>query len=433
MLQFILKRTLYGLLVLFGVVSVVFFIFNIKPGDPARMLSDQRANEETLAAIRTDLGLDRPLMERYVLYLNDLSPVSLHNTAQEGSAIFLDPEKYSVLFSIPMGGKALAVKAPYLRRSYQNQRKVTDIILNAFPATFILATVAMGAAILIGLMLGIFSAVLKGGSFDRSVLVVSVLGMAGPSFFMAVIIAWIGGYVWYEETAIPLVPFYFMAAGLLFHFLWGLLKKDNASVLGGKFTFAFKCLGAGVLYWVGAGALNWYFNGAFMPLVDQYAHLPGTGLNMFGSMTDIDPFEGEHYELKNLILPAITLGIRPLAVIVQLTRSSLLDVMGQDHVRTAKAKGLGPSRIIMGHAMRNALNPVVTAVSGWFASLLAGAVFVEYVFDWKGLGLEVFNSLEKEDLPVVMGAVLVIATIFVVVNILVDLIYAWLDPRVRTR
>jgi peptide/nickel transport system permease protein len=108
-----------------------------------------------------------------------------------------------------------------------------------------------------------------------------------------------------------------------------------------------------------------------------------------------------------------------------------LEVLESDFVRTARAKGLSQFRVIFVHALRNALNPVVTAVSGWFASLLAGAVFVEFVFGWKGLGLEVFSALEKEDLPVVMGAVLIIACSFVIINLLVDLIYAWLDPRVR--
>lgn len=429
MLAFILKRALYGLLVLFGVVTVVFFIFNIKPGDPARMLSDQRANEATLAAIRNDLGLDRPLMQRYILYLNDLSPISWHSREDANSAVFLDPEKYSILFSVSVASNAIVLKAPYLRRSYQSQRKVSEVITNAFPATFLLATVAMGAAILVGMLLGIFAAIWKGGAYDRSVLVMSVLGMAGPSFFMAVIIAWIGGYLWYEQTLIPLLPFYFLFLGLVYH----LIRFRNGGSTTGATITAFKWIGAGALVWMVGGAVNWAFSSNMVPIVDHYAHLPGTGLNMFGSMTDIDPFLGEHYELKNLILPAITLGVRPLAIIVQLTRSSLLDVLGQDHVRTAKAKGLSPMSIITGHALKNSLNPVITAISGWFASLLAGAVFVEYVFDWKGLGLEVFSALEKEDLPVIMGAVLVIAAIFVVVNILVDIIYAWLDPRVRTR
>ena len=129
-------------------------------------------------------------------------------------------------------------------------------------------------------------------------------------------------------------------------------------------------------------------------------------------------------------MPAVVLGIRPLAVVVQLMRNSLLETLNQDYIRTAKAKGLSMSAIIRKHALKNSLNPVVTAVSGWFASMLAGAVFVEYIFGWNGLGKEIVDALNYQDLPVIMGAVLTIATTFILINILVDLIYAYLDPRV---
>jgi peptide/nickel transport system permease protein len=152
---------------------------------------------------------------------------------------------------------------------------------------------------------------------------------------------------------------------------------------------------------------------------------------MTGSLYDVDLLQGEYLALHNLVLPAITLGIRPLAIVVQLTRNTMLDVLSQDYIRTARAKGLTERRVVWRHALRNALNPVVTAVSGWFASMLAGAVFIEFIFNWKGLGLQVFQSLQNDDFPVVMGAVLVIAATFVVINILVDILYGVLDPRVR--
>jgi peptide/nickel transport system permease protein len=128
----------------------------------------------------------------------------------------------------------------------------------------------------------------------------------------------------------------------------------------------------------------------------------------------------------------ITLMIRPLAIIVQLTRSSMLDVMSQDFIRTARAKGLSERRVLYRHALPNALNPVVTAVSGWFASLLAGAVFVEFVFGWKGIGQELFTAIEKQDQPIVMGGVILVSAVFIVVNVLVEWIYGLLDPRIRT-
>jgi peptide/nickel transport system permease protein len=158
-----------------------------------------------------------------------------------------------------------------------------------------------------------------------------------------------------------------------------------------------------------------------------------TGLQMTGSLYDLNPFTGRQMQLQNLILPAITLGIRPLAIITQLTRSAMLDVLGQDYVRTARAKGLGEGPVIFRHALPNALNPVVTAITGWFAELLAGAFFVEYIFGWKGIGKVTVDALEKLDYPVVMGSVLVTASLFVLVNILADLLYAWIDPRIRLR
>jgi peptide/nickel transport system permease protein len=158
---------------------------------------------------------------------------------------------------------------------------------------------------------------------------------------------------------------------------------------------------------------------------------PYTGLQLTGSWFDMDEVTGERYlTLKNLILPAFTLGIRPLAIITQLTRSAMLDVLSQDYIRTAYAKGLNKRTIIIRHALRNALNPVVTAITGWFAELLAGAFFVEYIFGWKGIGKITVDALGKLDYPVVMGSVLVSACIFIVINLLADFIYGLIDPRV---
>jgi len=158
-----------------------------------------------------------------------------------------------------------------------------------------------------------------------------------------------------------------------------------------------------------------------------------TGLHMTGSLFNVDPFEGRTLQLKNLLLPAITLGIRPLAIITQLTRSAMLDVLDQDYIRTAYAKGLSKRVVIFKHALRNALNPVVTAITGWFAELLAGAFFVEYIFGWKGIGKVTVNALEKLDFPVVMGSVLVTAAFFIVINLLADILYGIIDPRIRAK
>jgi peptide/nickel transport system permease protein len=158
-----------------------------------------------------------------------------------------------------------------------------------------------------------------------------------------------------------------------------------------------------------------------------------TGLEMSGSLYVLDDF-GESYnlELKNLLLPSFVLGIRPLAVISQLMRNSLLEVLEKEYIRTARAKGLSELEILKNHALKNALNPVVTAISGWFASLLAGAVFVEYIFGWNGIGKEIVSALNSLDLPVIMGAVLTIALIFSLINITVDIIYRYLDPKIKS-
>lgn len=157
-----------------------------------------------------------------------------------------------------------------------------------------------------------------------------------------------------------------------------------------------------------------------------------TGLNMTGSLYDINwPFNSKELQLKNLILPAFTLGIRPLAIITQLTRGSMLDVLNQDYIRTAYAKGLNSRSVIWKHALRNALNPVITAITGWFAELLAGAFFVEYIFGWNGIGKLTVDALEKLDFPVVMGSVLITSFFFILVNMLADILYGVVDPRVR--
>jgi ABC-type dipeptide/oligopeptide/nickel transport system permease component len=279
-------------------------------------------------------------------------------------------------------------------------------------------------------LLGVFTALRKGRVEDHLSLFISALGMSLPSFFMAILIAWLGGLVWYEQVFFPAFPFILAVLAWLWHVLRKnkLFFKFSNNPSSGKFVIIGFFIG--ILYCIIAALipLNWSAN---LPFAEWMIVLPGTGLPMTGSLYDIDPWKGEYLVPQNLILPALTLGIRPLSVVVQLTRNSLLEVLESDFVRTARAKGLSQFRVIFVHALRNALNPVVTAVSGWFASLLAGAVFVEFVFGWKGLGLEVFSALEKEDLPVVMGAVLIIACSFVIINLLVDLIYAWLDPRVR--
>ncbi|MBA4155209.1 ABC transporter permease [Flavobacterium sp.] len=356
MIRYLLHKIGYALLTLFGVITVIFILFTILPGDPARMMLDQNENSEQLALVKKKYGFDKPISTQYLYYLNDLSPLSFHSTKSD-SYTFLSEGKYNGINFITIGNTNIVLKTPYLRESFQKSgKKVSDVIGNTLPNTFILALLAIIIAIVVGVFLGIVSALYKDTLLDRMIALVSSLGMSIPSFFSAILFAWLFGFVWHSYT----------------------------------------------------------------------------GLNMTGSLYEVDDFgEGSYIQWKNSILPAIVLGIRPLGVVIQLMRNSLLETFGQDYIRTAKAKGLNSFQIIKNHALKNSLNPVVTAISGWFASMLAGAVFVEYIFGWNGLGKEIVEALNNLDLPVIMGSVIVIATTFVVINILVDLVYAYLDPKIR--
>lgn len=330
-----------------GVVVVVFFLFQ-GFGDPSRLVIGQRADAATQENIRRELNLDQPKWKQLLLYLNDVSPVSIHTRAD------IDRKKLKGFF---IGGNIkVAIKLPYLRRSYQTKKEVWDALMEALPGTLMLAVAAMIIATVAGILLGVVAAVKKDTWMDSTAIITGILGISAPSFFMGIIIAYLFGYVWSSYT----------------------------------------------------------------------------GLHMTGSWFDLDEMTGDKYlTLRNLWLPAITLGIRPLAIISQLTRSSMLDVLNQDYIRTAYAKGLSRQLVIWKHALRNALNPVITAITGWFAELLAGAFFVEYIFGWKGIGKVTVDALEKLDFPIVMGAVLVSSAFFIIINVLADLLYGIIDPRVR--
>jgi len=424
MIKYILKKLGYSLLVLWGVVTLVFAIFSINPGDPAAMLLGQRADQEAIERVRRELALDLPWHKQYLLYLNDVSPVSLHR-ANADSRLYADPEKYDYFNLIGAGSYLLVAKTPYLRRSYQSKKEVSAIISEALPGTVILAVSAISFALIAGILIGIFSAVHRGTFLDGFSLFSAVLGMSAPSFFSAIIISWIGGFLWSAETNLPLIPCVMILLGLIMSLLrpkrsW--FRALEWALIGGI---------VGLVLIVLNGLSHSLLGFEFVPFSGRSISLPGTGLEMTGSLYEVDVFTGEYLSLQNLILPMITLGIRPLAIVVQLTRNALLEELSKDYVRTARAKGLSENAVVFKHALQNALNPVVTAISGWFASMLAGAVFVEFVFNWKGLGLQVFRSLQNDDFPVVMGSVLVIAAAFVVINIFVDIIYGILDPRVR--
>ncbi|HRD56708.1 MAG TPA: ABC transporter permease [Ferruginibacter sp.] len=347
-MRYILKKILYALLVMLGVAMLVFAMFQ-GFGDPARMIVGQTGDKKTMDNIRRDLNLDKPKWKQFLLYLNDVSPLALHNKEEIA-------HKELKGFFIGSENKQLAIKLPYLGRSYQTKKSTLSVLAEALPGTFVLAITAMAFACIIGIFLGVLAAVYKDTWIDNTAVFSSIAGISAPSFFMAILSAYFFGIVLHSYT----------------------------------------------------------------------------GLNLTGSLFEINEVTGEKYlSIKDLILPAFTLGIRPLAMIVQLTRSSMLDTLSQDYIRTAYAKGLSKRRVVFKHALRNALNPVITAITGWFAELLAGSFFIEYIFGWKGIGKITVDALEKLDYPVVMGAVLLSAVIFVLINIFSDMLYRLVDPRVR--
>jgi len=305
MITYTLRKLLYSMLVLVGVIVLTFFIR--PPGDPARVMLGQRADSASVAALRTKMGLDRPM------------PVQIGSYA------------WNLVAHLDMG------------RSIATDASVAETIAERFPATALLAGTSMAIATLVGILLGLIASWRPNTWIDSTAMALSLTGISIPSFVV----------------------------GLLFVILFGV-------------------------------TLEWFPNSGYVDRGIAY-----------------------------LVLPMITLAIRPMSVIARVTRSSLLDVLGQDYIRTARAKGLTNRAVYLRHALRNALNPVVTTVSAWFAGLLAGTYFIEFVFNWPGIGLAAFNAIEKLDYPMIQGTVLFTAVVFVVVNILSDILYAFIDPKVR--
>lgn len=343
-----LKSLGYAFFILFSVATVVFWLFQASFKGAEEMALGQQADAQTREALKKEFGLDQAPFRQYLLFLNDLSPVSRYPKPWNTDL--------SALTLWENASHILVLKAPWLRRSFISRRPVHQMLGEAFASTFILAMSAMFIATFLGIILGMLAASFRDGWPDRLILFVSTVGISVPSFFSAIVLSWLFGFVLHDYT----------------------------------------------------------------------------GLNMNGSLKDIDPFEGDVYVLKNLILPSLALGIRPLSVVVQLSRSSTLEVLGADYIRTARSKGLDAYRIFRHHVLRNALNPVLTSISGWFASLLAGAFFVEYIFNYRGIGKLSIHALENNDLPVVMGSVLLIAGVFVLINFSVDMLYRIIDPRIRS-
>lgn len=306
MFAYVIRRILYAVPVVWGVVTVVFILMAVVPGDPARIMMGQRGDPETLERIRADLGLDLPLYQQYFKFLKDIARGDLGT-------------------------------------SYRSNEKVTRAIMDRFGATMRLALWAMILASLIGVAAGILSAVKQYSLFDYSAMVVAISGVSAPVFWVGLL--------------------------LLLIFAYG---------------------------------LDW---------------VPGVG------------YGGGDW--RYMILPVVTLGVRPAALIARLTRSCMLDVLNQDYIRTARAKGLAEKVVVLRHGLKNALIPVVTIIGTQVAALLSGAVLTETIFAWPGIGRLAVEALVARDFPMIRGTVIFMALIFLVANLLVDLSYGFIDPRVR--
>ena len=316
MLAFTVRKFIYSVLIIFGVMTVIFLVMNLLPS-PARMMQGQRADLSTKAAIEHQLGLDLPVWERYFVFMKN---------AASGD----------------------------LGRSYSSNLPVMQSIMERLPATAVLTISAMFIATILGIAIGILSAIKSYSLWDNISMVFALIGISVPSFVSGLVLIIALG-AWLQIFPIS-----------------GYIIQDGSP---------------------------WY------------------------------QFWNYHWEY--LMLPMITLALRPISIIARVTRSSMLDVLSSDYVRTAKAKGLTRTTVIFRHALRNALNPVVTTVSSWLAALLTGAFFIEYIFNWPGIGLLAFDAIPRSDFPTIQGTVFFAAVIFVVVNFLVDILYAKLDPKVK--
>ncbi len=335
MLRFILTRIGLVIPTFVGITLLTFAMIRLIPGDPIELLVGERGlDPQRHAELRAELGLDRPLLEQYGIYIAGVLKGDL--------------------------GKSISTRQP-----------IIDEFFTLFPATVELSVCAMLFAIIVGLPAGILAGVRRGSVFDHTVMGAALTGYSMPIF-------------WW---------------GLLLIILFsGILQLTPVS---------------------GRISLLFFFE-------------PVTGFMLIDSLLSGDK-GAFRSALSHLVLPAVVLGTIPLAVIARQTRSAMLEVLSEDYVRTARAKGLPPSRVIGLHALRNALIPVVTVIGLQVGVLFSGAVLTETIFAWPGIGKWLIDSISRRDYPAVQGGILLIATTVILVNLFVDLIYGLINPRIRHR
>ena len=335
MLAFLLKRFSLVIPTFIGVTLLSFALIRLVPGDPIELLvGEHNIDPVRHAQLRADLGLDKPLLTQYGIYMRAVLSGDL--------------------------GRSIVTKEPVLKE-----------FLTLFPATLELSTCAILLAVLLGVPMGILAAVRRGSALDYATMGLSVTGFSMPLFW------------------------------------WALLLILTFSVRLGWTPVSGRI---SELYWVD----------------------PTTGFMLVDSLLSTE--KGAFLSaVRHLILPSIALGTIPLAVIARMTRSSMLEVLGEDYVRTARAKGLSPLRVVGLHALRNAMIPVVTVIGLAVGVLLVGAILTETIFAWPGVGKWLVESVQRRDYPVLQGGVLLVATVVIAVNLGVDVLYGIINPRLRRK
>jgi len=336
MLKYVLKRIALLIPTLIGVATLVFAMVALSPGDPARVMLGERANKEQLEKLRSELGLDRPLIEQYGIYMKNMVQFDFGESIKTG-------------------------------------RKVSEEIKELYPATIELAFFAMLFATTLGIIIGVLSATRRNTWIDYTSMVGALFGVSMPVFWLALVLMMIFsvGLDWFPTGGRINIRYYFEAI-------------TNFYILD---TF---------IYWIRDGDPKFLIS-----------------------------------SLKHMVLPALALGTIPLAIIARVTRSSMLEVLKQDYVKTARSAGIVEKRVVYRYALKNALLPVVTIIGLQFGLLLSGAILTETIFAWPGIGKWIYKAIEARDYPAVQGGVIVIATSFVLINLVVDILYSIVNPKIR--
>jgi ABC-type dipeptide/oligopeptide/nickel transport system permease component len=381
MTRFILRRLLLSIPVLFGIVFVVFTTARLIPGDPCRAILGERATDATCDQFIKRYGLDKAILPG--LY-RDGSTLTFK--ADQVVPTLTDNQFTAYLGQVASGD---------LGQSIKQSRPVTTMLVERLPTTVELSLMALLFAIVVGVPLGLLSGYRRNSAVDVGTMAFANVGVSLPVFVLGLLLAYLFAIV-FKGTPLALPPSGRLSTGVEVIPLvevWGLQTMQGP-------------LRAILDFFSGIYTLTSLITGQWTALADSFKHL---------------------------ILPAIALGTIPLAIIARITRSSLLDVLGQDFVRTARAKGLRERTVVIRHAARNALLPVVTVIGLQLGGLLSGAILTETTFNLAGVGRSIVEAITGRDYAVVQGFTLVIAVAYVLVNLLVDISYSYVDPRVRMR